>query len=74
MDGLDVETLMSLVDRGMTRGEWVIMAGHDIGDQCRQTVRARDLEEVCRRLAQDDRIWVAPVAEVAKHLPATRTR
>jgi peptidoglycan-N-acetylglucosamine deacetylase len=73
IDGLDVDALMSLVDRGMAYGEWVIMAGHDIGTHGRQTVRARDLEEFCRRVARDDGIWVAPVVEVAEHVLAART-
>ncbi|MFC9909786.1 polysaccharide deacetylase family protein [Streptomyces sp. NPDC127197] len=72
IDGLDVDALMSLVDRGTARGEWVIMAGHDIGDRAPQTVRARDLQEFCRRLARDDRVWVAPVVEVAEQVLATR--
>jgi hypothetical protein len=72
IDGFDVDTLMSLMDRAMALGEWVIMAGHDIGIHGTQTVRARDLEEFCRLLARDDRIWVAPVVEVAEHVLAAR--
>ncbi|WP_067279853.1 polysaccharide deacetylase family protein [Streptomyces jeddahensis] len=72
IDGLNADTLMSLVDGGMARGEWVIMAGHDIGSDGPQTVSARDLSEFCRRLARDPRIWVAPVAEVAEHARAAR--
>ncbi|WP_073949102.1 polysaccharide deacetylase family protein [Streptomyces kebangsaanensis] len=73
IDGLDVDALMSLVDSGMAHGAWVIMAGHDIGTHGRQTVRARDLEEFCRRVAREDSIWVAPVVEVAEHVLTART-
>ncbi|MER5182403.1 hypothetical protein ABT009_29305 [Streptomyces sp. NPDC002896] len=46
---------------------------HDFGSHGRQTVRARVLEEFCRRLARDYRVWVAPVAEVAEHVLAARS-
>ncbi len=74
IDGLDVDALMPVVDRGTNRGEWVIMAGHGIGSHGRQIVRARDLEEFCRRLARDGRFRVAPVVEVAERVPAARTQ
>jgi peptidoglycan/xylan/chitin deacetylase (PgdA/CDA1 family) len=72
IDGLDIDALLSLVGRGMAHGEWVIMAGHDIGSHGRQTVCSRALDGFCRRLARDDRIWVAPVVEVAGHVLAAR--
>jgi len=71
IDGLDVGELRTLVAAGMTRGEWVIMAAHDVGADRPQTVPAQDLDEFCRSLACDDRIWVAPVIEVAEHLVGT---
>lgn len=72
IDGLDSGALKSLVDTGMTRGEWVILAGHDIGRQGRQTVLSGELDRFCRRLVRDDRIWVAPVVEVAELVQAKR--
>jgi len=68
IDGLDAGQLRALVGMGMRRREWVIMAGHDIGADGPQTVSARDLDELCRGLAGDDRVWVAPVIDVAEHL------
>jgi peptidoglycan/xylan/chitin deacetylase (PgdA/CDA1 family) len=68
VDGLDAGELWSLVTAGMARGEWVILAGHDIGDDGPQTVPARELGAFCRRLAGDGRIWVAPVVEVAERV------
>jgi peptidoglycan/xylan/chitin deacetylase (PgdA/CDA1 family) len=68
VDGLDAAELRSLVTAGMRRGEWVIMAGHDIGRDGPQTVSTRELDALCRSLAGDDRVWVAPVAEVAERL------
>jgi hypothetical protein len=74
IDGMDVGELRSLVEAGMTRGEWVILAGHDIGTDGPQTVLAPALDELCRSLARDDRIWVAPMVEVAQALAPGRSR
>jgi peptidoglycan-N-acetylglucosamine deacetylase len=74
IDGLDSDTLESFVDAGITRGEWVILAGHDIGPRAHQTVPADELDRFCRRLARDDRIWVAPIVEVAELIRATPNR
>jgi peptidoglycan-N-acetylglucosamine deacetylase len=68
VDGLDTAGLRSLVAAGMARGEWVIMAGHDIGADGPQTVSARELGGFCRSLIRDDRVWVAPVVEVAERV------
>jgi hypothetical protein len=68
IDGLDAGQLWSLVSAGMARGEWVILAGHDVGEAGRQTVCACELDAFCRRLVADDRVWVAPVAEVAERV------
>lgn len=68
VDGLDAGELWSLVAAGMTRGEWVIMAGHDIGAGGPQTLAAPELDGFCRRLVRDDRVWVAPVVDVAERV------
>ncbi len=67
IDGLDAEELVGLVDETGAAGRWVIMAGHDVGEGGEQTVRVASLEALCQRAVQPD-VWVAPVAEVAKHL------
>jgi len=52
----------------MARREWVIMAGHDIGTDRPQTVSAPELDRFCRSLVRDERVWVAPVIEVAERV------
>jgi hypothetical protein len=68
IDGLDASELRSLVAAGMARGEWVIMAGHDIGTDGPQTVSAPELDRFCRSLVRDERVWVVPVIEVAERV------
>lgn len=72
IDGVGADGLWAMVDTGITRGEWVVMAGHDIGRHGDQTVDSGDLDRFCRRLTRDDRVWVAPVAEVAEFVLAGR--
>jgi peptidoglycan-N-acetylglucosamine deacetylase len=72
IDGLDAGALQSRVDAGMIRGEWVIMVGHDIGQRGPQTVPIRELDRFCRRVSQDDRIWIAPVLQVAERVRSIR--
>ena len=72
IDGLDAGALQFLVDAGMARGEWVIMVGHDVGQHGRQTVPTRELDRFCRRMIRDDRIWIAPVLQVAQQIRSTR--
>jgi peptidoglycan-N-acetylglucosamine deacetylase len=67
VDGLDPEELVGRVDDAGATGRWVIMAGHDVGEEGEQTVLVDALEALCRRVAQPD-VWAAPVAEVAKFL------
>jgi peptidoglycan/xylan/chitin deacetylase (PgdA/CDA1 family) len=68
VDGLESDTLNALVDTGRSRGEWVVMAGHDVGRCGAQTVPASALDRFCQRLSRDDRVWVAPVVEVAERV------
>lgn len=72
IDGLDAGALQSLVDAGMIRGEWVIMVGHDIGQRGSQTVPVGELDRFCRRVSHDDRVWIAPVLQVAERIRSRR--
>jgi hypothetical protein len=65
-----IETLLGV--RWRRLGEWVVLAGHDIGAGGSQTVLASALDSLCGRLAGDERVWVASVVEVAGHLARRR--
>lgn len=59
-------TLVGLAERCATDGRWGIFAFHGI-DEGHLAINDVDFEELCRHLAlHSDRIWVAPVAEVAR--------
>jgi len=59
-------TLVGLAERCATEGRWGIITFHGINEG-HLAVNDEDFEELCRHLqAHSDRIWVAPVAEVAR--------
>ena len=59
-------TLVGLAERCATEGRWGIFTFHGI-DEGHLGVNDVDFEELCRHLQlHSDRIWVAPVAQVAR--------
>jgi len=73
-DGLGRHRLTALADEAARDGSWLVLVGHDVGRGGTQTVRARELDALCRRLRANGDFWVAPVAEVGRHIADARTR
>ncbi|MCX5770051.1 MAG: polysaccharide deacetylase family protein [Candidatus Hydrogenedentes bacterium] len=69
-DGLDFNTILGLIDKAGADGAWLVLAGHDAGDEdARQVTRCDTLRAVCEyALEPDHGIWLDTVAAVAKHL------
>jgi peptidoglycan/xylan/chitin deacetylase (PgdA/CDA1 family) len=66
--------LVGLAERAARQGRWAILVFHGI-DAGRLSVAEPELVELADHLAEHaDRIWTAPVAEVARHLGDLRTR
>lgn len=73
VDGMSAGELLGLVDSDGSRGRWVIVGGHEVGEgDAELTVRRDALEALCERAAADDGVWAAPVAEIADYLFTTR--
>ena len=49
-DGKSFEELRILVDTAIEQGRWLVLAGHEIGEQGRQTTRVSTIQELCRYL------------------------
>jgi peptidoglycan/xylan/chitin deacetylase (PgdA/CDA1 family) len=69
MDGQDFEDLRPLVEQVKERGQWLVLAGHDMGAGGVQTTRLPMLEALIA-YAQDpaNELWIAPVGTVARHV------
>ena len=68
-DGKEFDDLKTILENAKKTGMWVVFAGHEIGDQGRQTTRVATLEKlVPYALDPANGLWLAPVAEVAPYI------
>ncbi|PHN02661.1 polysaccharide deacetylase family protein [Flavilitoribacter nigricans] len=76
MDGKDFETdIKPLVDAALEDGSWLLLAGHDIGPDGRQTTRTAMLEKLVAYVQRPESgIWLAPVGTVAAYVKEQRQR
>lgn len=76
MDGADFETdIMAMIDAAKNSGSWLLLAGHEIGENAPQTVNISMLEKLMPYLEeQKDEIWFGTVAEVTAYIKAERKR
>ena len=72
-DGKSFEELRILVDTAIEQGRWLVLAGHEIGEQGRQTTRVSTIQELCRYCMQrQEEVWIDTVAAVATHITSVR--
>lgn len=73
MDGKDFAQIRPLLDEARRTGAWLVLAGHDIGADGRQTTRIAMLDELLAHARQPaNGIWLATVAEAAAHIASRR--
>jgi peptidoglycan/xylan/chitin deacetylase (PgdA/CDA1 family) len=72
-DGKDFDQILPLIEAARQAGQWLVLAGHDIGEGGRQTTRVAMLRQLIQ-YAQDpaNGIWLAPVGEVGTYVQAKR--
>ncbi|MGH9765815.1 MAG: polysaccharide deacetylase family protein [Blastocatellia bacterium] len=73
MDGRDFEQILPILEKAKETGQWVVLAGHEIGQDGAQTTRMAMLEKLMR-YANDpaNKLWIAPVGTVAKYVRERR--
>lgn len=69
MDGKDFEQIRVLLEEAKQQGQWVVLAGHEMGTSGRQTTRLAMLEQLIQ-YAQDpsNGLWMAPVGTVGRYV------
>lgn len=73
MDGKEFPEILALIEGARKEGQWLILAGHEIGAGGRLTTRVSMLEKLLPMVTDPaQRIWLAPVGEVATHVLANR--
>ncbi len=72
-DGKDFDQLLPMIEAARKSGQWLVLAGHDIGEGGRQTTRVAMLRQLIS-YAQDpaNGVWLAPVGEIAKYVHRKR--
>jgi len=74
VDGKSFEQIKELIDRRLADGGWLVLAGHEISDQGRQTTQMATLRALCE-YAQDpaNGLWLDTVEAVTRHIQKQRT-
>ena len=73
MDGKDFEQILFLLEKAKETGQWVVLAGHEMGDSGPQTTHLDMLKQLLE-YAQDpaNGIWIAPVGTVGQYIQEQR--
>lgn len=76
MDGKDFEKdIKPILEQAIRDGSWVVLAGHEIGEEGFQTTRVDMLEALLEYVQQPSSgIWLAPVGEVAAYVKKQRSK
>ena len=75
MDGRDFEDIRPLLDEARTRGAWLVLAGHEIGDAGRQTTRVAMLDALLAYVNDPaNGIWLATVGDAATLVASAQQR
>jgi len=74
LDGKTFEQIKEIIDRRLADGGWLVLAGHEIADQGRQTTQMATLRALCE-YAQNpaNGIWLDTVEAVTRHIQKQRT-
>jgi peptidoglycan/xylan/chitin deacetylase (PgdA/CDA1 family) len=72
-DGKEFEQLMPLLQQAAESGQWLILAGHEMGETGPQTTRLAMLQKLLEYAGNPaNGVWIAPVATVAGYIQSKR--
>lgn len=73
MDDKTFEELKKEVDRAMAAGQWLIFAGHELGESGQYTTRATELAKLIDYIkANHEDIWLGTVGEISTYVESKR--
>jgi hypothetical protein len=75
MDGKTFDEIKVLINSAKGHGDWLVLAGHEMGEEGAQTTRLSTLRQLIE-FAKDpaNGIWLAPVGEVGSYVRSRRGR
>jgi len=69
MDGKNFDEILPLIEEVRRTGQWLILAGHEMGDSGVQTTRLKMLKQLIEYVQDPaNGIWIAPVGTIAKYI------
>ena len=72
-DGKDFEQILPLLQEAKKKGQWVVLAGHEMGESGLQTTRLTMLRKLIAYAQDpDNKIWIAPVGTVTSYIQQRR--
>jgi peptidoglycan/xylan/chitin deacetylase (PgdA/CDA1 family) len=73
MDGKNFDQVLILIDQAKEAGNWLVLAGHEMGDSGQQTTRLSMLKQLLEYATNSaNGIWIAPVETVASYIMKRR--
>ena len=73
MDDMDFDEILPVLRGAAAKGQWLVLAGHDTGEEGPQTTKLTFLEELANYVNDPENgIWVAPIGEIARYVKETR--
>ena len=75
MDGKDFGEIRAIIENAKKNHQWVVLAGHEMGESGPQTTRLSMLEQLIE-YARDpaNGVWLAPVGTVGEYIKSTKFR
>lgn len=69
MDGKDFDEILPLIEDAKKTGQWLVLAGHEMGTSGVQTTRLAMLKQLLEYVQNPaNGVWIAPVGTVAKYI------
>ena len=69
MDGKNFEQILLLIEGAKKSGKWLVLAGHEMGEEGQQTTRLSMLKQLAEYVQNPaNAVWIAPVGTVAKYI------
>ena len=73
LDGKSFDQIKALIESARKKGQWLILAGHEINNDGRQTSLLTTLEEICKyALDPANGIWIDNVHNIASYIRTKR--
>ncbi len=73
LDGKSFEQILGLIEGAKSRGQWLILAGHEMDEQGPQTSYLETIEAICKYAADPaNGIWIDNVHNIASYINERR--